>query len=164
MNIKSALLVTVFIVLCGAFASNVLAQGSKSKNASAFSPPAAVQQPLYSDYKGVRIGMTDQEVHAKLGSPLKIDDVEFYVFSDNETAQVAYDAQKKVTAISVDYAGGTGAPDYKNVVGPNIDVRPDGSMYKIVHYEQLGFWVSYNRTGKNTPVTTVSVTIQKILH
>jgi hypothetical protein len=145
------------------FSSNALGQNTRSKGTNAFAPPNVNQAPLYSEYKGVQLGMTEQEVHAKLGQALKVENSDFYVFSDKETAQIAYDASHKVTAISVDYVEGIGAPDYKTVVGPNIEVRPDGSLYKIVHYDQLGFWVSYNRTGRNSPVATVSITIQKIL-
>lgn len=112
------------------------------------------------DYKGVRIGMTADEAHAKLGKGLKVDEQEFYVFSDRETAQLVFDDSNKVTGISVDYLGGVGAPDYRTVVGPDINVKPDGSMYKMVRYDNLGFWVSYNRTADSS-VIMVSITIQK---
>ncbi|HSE31623.1 MAG TPA: hypothetical protein VLA93_08595 [Pyrinomonadaceae bacterium] len=118
------------------------------------------QQPLMTDYKGVRIGMTADEAHAKLGKGLKVDEQEFYVFSDRETAQLVFDDSNKVTGISVDYLGGVGAPDYRTVVGPDINVKPDGSMYKMVRYDNLGFWVSYNRTADSS-VIMVSITIQK---
>lgn len=151
------------LALALALSPHAFGQNAKAKTATAFSARETAQQPLYSEYKGVRLGMTEQEVHAKLGQALKVDESDFYVFSDHETAQIAYDKDHKVNAISIDWSGGVGAPDYRTVVGPDIDVRPDGSMYKIVHYNQLGFWVSYNKTGNNTTVTTVSVTIQKML-
>lgn len=150
-------------VFASTLSPNALGQNAKSKVAKAFTTGSVTETPLYTEYKGVRLGMTDQEVHAKLGQALKVDESDFYIFSDKETAQIAYDANRKVTAISVDYVEGVGAPDYKTVVGPDIEVRPDGSMYKIVHYDQLGFWVSYNRTGRSSTVATVSITIQKIM-
>ena len=159
---RTILLVGAFILFSAIF-TNTLGQ-TRTKNANSFStPPTTVQQPLYSDYRGVRIGMPESEVHAKLGQGLKVENSDFYVISDSETAQIAYDKDQKVIAISVDYMGGVGAPDPKQVVGNDIEIRPDGSMYKIVHYDSLGFWVSYNKTGKNNPVTTVSITIQKVL-
>lgn len=121
---------------------------------------APTQQPLMTDYKGVRIGMTADEAHAKLGKGMKVDNYEFYVFSDQETAQLLFDASNQVIGISVDFLGGIGAPDYRSVVGPDINVKPDGSMYKMVRYDNLGFWVSYNRTA-NSSVVMVSITIQK---
>ncbi|MCM3869549.1 MAG: hypothetical protein ND895_02465, partial [Pyrinomonadaceae bacterium] len=64
-------------------------------------------------------------------------------------------------AITVDYLGDkSGAPDPKAIVGDSIPMNPDGSMYKVVRYEQLGFWVSYNRTAGDLGIITV--TIQKI--
>lgn len=157
-----ALLLGAFLVFSAVLSPNAFGQ-NKTPKGNAFTTPSVSQVPLYTEYKGVKLGMTDQDVHAKLGQAMKVDESDFYVFSDKETAQIAYDVNRKVTAISVDYVEGIGAPDYRTVVGPDIDVRPDGSMYKIVHYDQLGFWVSYNRTGRNSPVTTVSVTIQKII-
>jgi len=118
------------------------------------------QQPLMTDYKGVRLGMTADEAHAKLGQGRRVDDQELYVLSDQEIAQLLFDGSNKVIGISVDYLGGVGAPDYRTVVGPDINVKPDGSMYKLVRYDNLGFWVSYNRTANST-ITMVSITIQK---
>jgi len=123
---------------------------------------AAVQQPLYSDYRGVRIGMKTQEVRAKLGEPLqKADDMDLYAFSEKETAQIAYDAFHSVTTVSVDYLGGVGAPDYKSVVGSDVEVKPDGAIYKVVRYDTLGFWVYYNRGAGDNPIVTI--TLQKSL-
>ena len=123
---------------------------------------APTQQPLMTEYKGVRIGMTADEAHAKLGKGMKVDNYEFYVLSDRETAQLLFDASNNVVGISVDFLGGVGAPDYRAVVGPDINVKPDGSMYKMVRYDNLGFWVSYNRTANGT-VAMVSITIQKMI-
>ena len=96
----------------------------------------------------------------KLGTPaMKNSDQDFYVFSENETAQIVYDASQKVVTISVDYLGGIGAPDYKAVVGGELERTADGSLYRLVRYEGLHLWVSYNRTA--SPVATVTLTIQK---
>jgi outer membrane protein assembly factor BamE (lipoprotein component of BamABCDE complex) len=121
---------------------------------------SATPQPLFSEYKGIRLGMTAQEVRAKLGGPrLKGDDQDYYVISETETAQFAYDKAQQVVTISIDYTG-VGAPDYRNVVGVSIDQREDGSLYKLVRYEAQHFWVSYHRTS-GTPAT-VTITIQKM--
>ena len=78
---------------------------------SAAADTSVTQQPLYNDFKGVSLGMTAVEVRAKLGTPvLKDDELDYYVFSDILTAQVAYDSSHKAKVISVDYAGGVGAP------------------------------------------------------
>lgn len=131
------------------------------KTGNGFSEPATTQQPPYSDYKGVRIGMSTEEARAKLGQPTReFENQDLYVVSETETAQLFYDATHRVNAISIDYLGDkTGAPDYKAIVGDNIQVKPDGSMYKMVRYVQLGFWVSFSRTAGDLGIITV--TIQK---
>jgi outer membrane protein assembly factor BamE (lipoprotein component of BamABCDE complex) len=118
-------------------------------------------EPRYADYKGVKIGMTVDEVHKKLGNPSqKIDDQEFYILSDTETVQICFDTSWKVCTISIDYTGPTGAPDYRAVVGDTVETRPDGSVWQLVRYEKAGFWVSYFRSVG--PVPTTTITIQKL--
>lgn len=162
-NFLSDLAITILtlaaLVLLGAgTAANTSAQTTLNK-----AHGAAAQQPLYIEYRGVRIGMNAQEVRSKLGEPLqKGDDMDFYVFSSGkEMAQIAYDGSHAVKAVSVDYFGGASAPDYKLVVGPNVDVKPNGSIYKLVQYDDFGVWVYYNRTGGGVPIVTI--TIQKAL-
>jgi hypothetical protein len=156
-DLIKSLLLTLALVLLAAGLALTLAQKPRS---SAHAPVS--EQVLYSEYRGVRIGMSTQEVRAKLGDPLqKADDGDFYVFSKDETAQIAYDTAHQVTTVSVDYLGGSGAPDYKLVVGPEVEVKPDGSIYKAVRYESLGLWVFYNRSAGETPVVTI--TLQKSL-
>lgn len=148
------------VVICGLGLANANAQTAKSR-AAASSATAAVQQPLYTNYKGISLGMTAQEVRSTLGAPaMKADDQDYFTFSDHETAQIYYDAAHKVTTISVDYAGGVGAPDHKAVVGAELETRPNGSLYRVVRYESQGFWVSYSRTTGELVIVTI--TIQKI--
>jgi outer membrane protein assembly factor BamE (lipoprotein component of BamABCDE complex) len=158
LKIKFFLSLLIAVVFGLGLSSNANAQSQKLK---ASNHEAVTQQPLYREYKGVRLGMLAEEARAKLGTPaLKDSDQDYYVFSENETAQIVYDAAHKVVTISVDYLGGIGAPDYKAVVGGELEQTSNGSLYRIVRYESLGFWVSYNRT--TGPVATVTVTIQKI--
>jgi len=157
-GLASALVTAVVFVLLGT--GLAVATGAQTAPKSAHS--SVVQQPLYSDYRGVRIGMSAQDVRTKLGEPLqKADDMDFYVVSEAETAQIAYDAAHRVKVVSVDYLGGVGAPDYKLVVGPDVEVKANGAIYKLVRYEGLGFWVSYNRSASQVPIVTI--TIQKSL-
>ena len=120
--------------------------------------PAQIQQQLYREYRGVRLGMTAVEVRAKLGEPaMKSDEQDFYVVSTNETAQIAYDAAQKVLTISTDYTGAIGAPDYKTVVGEDLERRPDGSLFKLVFHNSERFWVSYNKSASDVPMVTVTI-------
>lgn len=160
-NLKFNLLLIAMAILAIALIGLVFNAYGQTQKSHSPGANAVAQQPLYTDYKGVRLGMTPQEVRAKLGDPvLKDDELDYFVFSESVTAQVAYDKAHKVKTISVDYAGGTGAPEYRSVVGSELDSRPDGSVYKILRYEGLGFWVSYNRSAG--PLSVVTITIQKI--
>ena len=121
-----------------------------------------VDKPLYVEYKGVRIGMETTEVRKKLGDPAdKGDTQDFFVFSEKESAQIYYDKDRKVMAVAVNYVGdGSGAPLPKVVLGTEIEVKADGAIHKMVRYPTAGYWVSYNRTGGDDPLVTV--TMQKI--
>ena len=126
----------------------------------------AVQKPddpVFSDFKGVRIGMLTDEARKKLGSPKdKSDEQDFYLFNDNQAVQVYYDkATKKVTAISIDFMNGANpVPTAREVIGSEIDSKADGSGYKLVRYPKAGYWVSYSRTSGKEP--TITITMQKI--
>lgn len=136
-----------------------IALGQKARTAS--TAASGTQQPFYADYKGVRLGMSPQEVREKLGSPAMRDsEMDYFVFSDSEAAQVVYDAESKVKLISVDYQEGAGAPAPAAVVGAELERRADGSLYRIVRYNQQRFWVSYSRTS--VPPVMVTITIQKM--
>ena len=145
----------ILLLLLGAVATG---QAQAKKIAMGHSQ---IQQPLYREYRGVRLGMTAAEARAKLGEPaMKSDEQDFYVFSANETTQIVYSAQKVVT-ISTDYAGGVGAPDYKSVVGENLLQRPDGSLFRMVLYDSERFWVSYNKSASEVPVVTITIGTMK---
>ena len=121
------------------------------------------QQPVYREYRGVRLGMTAEETRAKLGAPVMMsNEQDFYVLSANETTQIAYDSFQKVVTISTDYTGGVGAPDYKSVVGDGMLLqKPDGSLFRMVQYDSAGLWVMYNKSASTVPVVTVTIQIKR---
>lgn len=121
---------------------------------------AQVQQPLYREYRGVRLGMTAAEARAKLGEPaMKSNEQDFYVFSATETTQIVYDEKQKIVTISTDYTNGVSAPDYRTVVGEGLLQRPDGSLFRMVHYPSAGMWVSYNKSTAVVPVVTITLQV-----
>jgi hypothetical protein len=126
--------------------------------------PAEPETPAFSDFKGVRIGMTAAEARKKLGAPRdKSDEQDFYVFNDTQAVQVFYDKARAVSAISIDFMDGASAiPSAKDVLGTDAEAKADGSVYKMLRYPKAGFWVSYNRTAGSAPTTTI--TMQKIDH
>jgi hypothetical protein len=143
----------ILLLLLGAIASGQ----TKTEAMKVAKGHAQIQQPLYREYRGVRLGMTAAEARTKLGEPaMQSDDQDFYVFSANETAQIGYVAQK-VATISTDYAGGVGAPDYKSVVSEDLEQKPDGSLFRLVFYNSERFWVSYYKSASAVPVVTITI-------
>jgi hypothetical protein len=121
------------------------------------------EMPAFHEYRGIQLGATVDEVRKKLGTPKnESDEQDFYVFNEQESAQIVYDKSHKVITISADFlSGGNGAPTAKDVFGADLEPKADGSMYKMVRYAKAGCWISYNRTAGNSPLT--SITVQKIL-
>ena len=60
----------IIVLVCGlaGFSSSANAQARKVKANS--TPDTAAQQPLFTEYKGIRLGMTAAETRAKLGEPM----------------------------------------------------------------------------------------------
>ncbi|HSE18597.1 MAG TPA: hypothetical protein VLB46_16195 [Pyrinomonadaceae bacterium] len=136
----------------------VVAKGQNQTQTVSKAHAAAQQQPLYREYRGVRLGMTATEVRTKLGEPgFKSDEQDFYVFSANETAQFVYNTAQKVITISTDYTGGIGAPDYKAVVGEGLLTKPDGSLFRMVMFDSERLWVTYNKSAAMVPTVTITI-------
>lgn len=123
------------------------------------SPMAAPLEPVYREYRGVSINMSMEEARSKLGeAKSKGPRQDFYIFSENETAQIFY-RDGKVSAISADFTAD--GPLSMEVLGVEIKPQKSGRLYRMIRYPQAGFWVSYNRTAGKNPITTV--TMRKIL-
>jgi hypothetical protein len=123
----------------------------------------AEEEPHISEYRGVKIGWLADDVRKKLGAPAnKSDEQDYFMFGEKETVQILYDkATTKVVTISVDFMNGaTEVLTPQQVFGADIEAKADGSKYKMVRYPKAGFWLSYNRTGGDSPM--VSVTLQKM--
>ena len=114
------------------------------------------------DYRGIQLGMLANDVRKKLGEPKdKSDQQDFYLFGESETAQIVYDKTGKVVTISADFlTAGASVPTCKQVLGADVEAKADGSVYRMVRFPKAGYWLSYNRTGGTSPLTTV--TLQKI--
>jgi len=151
----SPVIKSCLVVVCGVALLSVPAARSFAQK------PVADSSPVFSDFKGVRIGMATEEVRKKLGSPRdKGDEQDFYVFNDTQAVQIFYDKAKTVTAISIDFMNGANQiPAAKDIVG-ELEAKADGSAYKLVRYPKAGYWVSYSRTAGKDP--TITITMQKI--
>jgi hypothetical protein len=158
LGVFRSLSLLVITVALSALVAN--AQATKARGAGAAAGDE--EGPALHEYKGISIGMTADEVRKKLGAPSdKGEEQDFFVFSDNETAQVLYDKTHKVMAISFDFmSGAREIPTVKTIFGSDVEAKPDGSIYKMVRYPKAGYWLSYNRTAGTSPLT--SITLQKI--
>lgn len=163
----------LFLSICALASPVVLGQeqsaSTQGVEASTAQPKAVdssekasdVVKPKWDDYKGITLGMSADEVRAKLaGLKDKGKVQDFFVLSDAENVQVYYDDQGKVQAISVNYVDAKKAPDTVSVLGEEVKANADGSMYKLVRYPEAGYWVAYSRTAGDSPLITV--TIQKM--
>ena len=140
----------------------LLSVGSAPAQRKAATPAGEEEASPFKDYRGVQLGMTADEVRKKLGSPKdKGDEQDFYVFGDNESAQIVYDSTHKVITISADFLSTEASvPTCKQVLGSEAEAKADGSVYKMVRFPKAGYWLSYNRTAGASPMT--SITLQKI--
>ena len=133
---------------------------ARAQNAAATTTAAdkTKEEPPFSAYKGVRIGMTAEEARKLLGSPTdKGDAQDVYSFNENESCQVYYDETKKVSAVSITYLGGKSVPTAKAVLGDDAEARQDGSVYKLIRFPKAGYWVSYTRTSGEAPMTVIAI-------
>ena len=149
----------LLVVISFAFTGVVSAQTAQKRPLAA----AVEEEPVFHEYRGVKIGWLADEVRKKLGNPAnKSDEQDYYEFSDSEKASVYYDkATKQVTAISVDFIGsGNGVITPQQVFGADIEAKSDGSKSRLVRYPKAGYWVSYSRTAGDNPI--ISVTMQKL--
>ena len=142
----------------GAFTSNTNTPSGQEKVTG--TDPAT--EPALKDYKGVRIGMTADEVAEKLGEPaVKDENEEVFLISDVEMVQVLYDKAGGVSAISITYsAEHTNPPTPLAILGEDVNADADGRIYKLIRYPESRYWVAYSRTAGEAPV--VSVTINKM--
>jgi hypothetical protein len=133
-----------------------VAAGSASETAAA----KGTVEPLYREFRGVKLGMSADEVRAKLGKPEeKSDAMDFFVFSDKERARVYYQDGKASAVIATYMGEDTAAPAPAAVLGADIEAKPDGSMYRMTPYPKAGYWVAYSRTPGDSPL--VMITMQK---
>jgi hypothetical protein len=147
--------------LCSMALLLVAALALSAPKSAAQDKPDKVEEPPFHEYKGVRIGMTTDEARKKLGSPTdKNDKQDYYSLNDNESCEVYYDDTKKVYAVKVTYLGGNAIPAPKTVLGIEADTQKNGSLYKMLRFPKVGYWVSYMRTAGDSPMTLV--TMQKI--
>jgi hypothetical protein len=150
------LFVVTIVVFSPASAS---AQAVARNGASATDAPAKTGHWAY---RKILLGMKADEARKTLGDPKdKGDDQDLYLFTDEELAQIYYDANHQINAISVTYYKDLSkAPSAKDVLGEDAPPKADGSVFKTVRFPKAGYSVSYSKTSGDSP--SVSITFQKL--
>src|ERR1041384_756178 len=127
-------------------------------------PAGGEEEPVFHEYRGIKLGSLADDVRKKLGNPAnKSDEQDYFMFNnENERAQIYYDKDtRQVTAISVDFmSGASEIITPQQVFRADFEAKSDGSKAKLVRYPKAGCWVSYSRTAGDKPI--ISVTIQKM--
>lgn len=135
---------------------------ARRRDASPPSPKPTPETVVFTEYRGISIGMPTKAVREKLDDPKeKSDAQDLYIFSDDESAQFFYDDAKTVNAIMITFTGDLKkALTPKAIFGEDAEARPDGSTFKMIRYPKAGFWISYNRSAGDDAV--ISIAVQKI--
>ena len=145
----------------------VISGNSQVTEASAKTPVAVaetVQAAVLKNYPTLKVGTSVDDVRKELGKA-RIDEADslYYEISDAEVMQIRLDADKKVRVISVTYTHGhKNVLQYSDIFGAGSEVaaKPDGSIYHLARYPDVGYWIAYSRTAGENP--SVTVTMQKL--
>lgn len=155
-GILSASVVLIGIIFVPCSNSSILAAGFDEIRVM---PTPELAKPLFTDYRGVTIGMTAADAREKLGKAKDTSDAQdYYMFGDGETVQIVYDDDKTVKAISTTYVGPKVTPPApKDLFGVDAEVKPDGSINKMVKYPKAAIWISFIKTAGDDPLVMVTV-------
>lgn len=155
---RSAVLFIVFLLAACLIAIDPQSEIHAVRTSAAPLPTPERAAPPFKGHRGVMIGMSADDVKARLGSPKDTSEaMDFFELSENEHVQVFY-AARMVEAITVTfYSKLDEAPDCKAVFGEAAEAKSDGSIFKMVRYPKAGFWISYNRIVGDEPMIMIAI-------
>jgi hypothetical protein len=161
-------LVKVVLILAATSSFALSAQSVRSdwtshQSATQDPPPATTQDPppapvkVMREYKGVKLGMTREQVHTALGKPeITSENTDDYKLTGNDTMTVHYD-KGEVKAIQLAFFDPKNAPAWKDVVGETAEVTQldNGAKHARTMVSEEKFWVSIyqSRDGSTTQIT-----------
>src|ERR1044072_7532792 len=120
--VRSTFLLVPAILIVFSVTNAQTAQQQEVAVNSKASSTAAANVPVFADYRGIKIGMSADEVRSKVNGVKKGEGQDLLTLSEHESAQIYYDDKGKVTAISIDYFGdNNGAPTPEAVLGAAIE-------------------------------------------
>ena len=128
-KLNSIVLIAAAVFVAAAFLSTGICGKSAAKVAPLSLPTP--ERTLFSEYRGVKIGMPATDVRTKLGTAKdQTDTQDQYIFSDSESALVYYDGSHAVSAIMITFTGDvTKAPTAKDVFGQDLTPNDQGTIF-----------------------------------
>jgi hypothetical protein len=154
---------SIALVVSAVVAGSIFSPATSATKYAAIPVPSP-DKTLFSEYRGVKIGMSVADARAKIGSSkekTQSDSQDQYIFSDNESALLYYDATKNVNAIMITFQGDvTKAPTAKDVFGDDVAPNAEGTIFKMERYPKAGYWISYTRTRGSDAM--VNIAMQKM--
>jgi len=114
-----------------------------------------------SDYKGVKPGCTKDDVHQKLGKPVKADSEssEEYDLGNSNSLDVQYGADSKVrTMVLYFFSNDDKVPKFADVVGDTkVDKKDDGSQTAKLIDSKAKVSITMSRTSGDSPMTVITL-------
>lgn len=119
--------------------------------------PANGSLKVMREYKGVKLGLSRDQVHTALGKPeTTSDNLEDYHLSGDDSLTVHFE-NGEVKAITISFLEAKNAPAMKEVVGetPEISQLENGATLARTNVTGEKFWVSYykSKDGSTTRIT-----------
>ncbi|CAN5538912.1 hypothetical protein BH10ACI3_BH10ACI3_02180 [soil metagenome] len=128
---------------------------------STLSPASGRMTPFVTDLKGISIGMSSDEVLEKLGKPKVKDDAGMlFSLGKKEAVQIGIGTKGLVRTIALIYEDGNrNAPVFEDIFGSTVEKNEneDGSVYKMIRYDDDGFWLAYSQTAGDSTFTTLTM-------
>lgn len=155
---------SILLTIAALFTAVAFLVPSQSASARRVAPATnpTPEKSLFTEYRGIKIGMAATDVRTKLGKAKdETDTQDQYIFSDNESALFYYDASKNVNAIMITFQGDVSkAPAAKDVFGQDVPPNDSGMIFKMEKYPKAGYWISYTRTTGSDAM--VNIALQKM--
>jgi hypothetical protein len=153
-------LVKVVLILAAISGFALCAQSVRSdwtSYQSATQNPPPVPVKVMREYKGVKLGMTREQVHTALGKPATTsENMEDYKLTGDDTMTVHYE-KSEVKAIQLSFLDPKNAPAWKDVVGETAEVTQldNGAKHARTMVPEEKFWVSIyqSKDGSTTQIT-----------
>lgn len=112
------------------------------------------------EFKGVKLGDTQDAVHKLLGSPTHTSEAsEDFTLGGEDSMSVVYDDQKKVRSIVIYvYGKSDKIPGHEDITGDaKLQTNPDGSSLCKLTLDKEEIFISFFQSAGESPMTVVTI-------